>query len=55
MVLLWLGFLYADGLGALSSEVMEAAEIRLASSLLSVSSPMRGKGCQHPGLVDCAE
>ena len=41
----WLGLLQGDECGVLSSEVIEAADILLARSLLSVSSPVRERVC----------
>lgn len=49
MAVVWLGLLNVDDCGGLSSEVIEAADIRLANNLLSVSRPVQGKICQHPG------
>jgi hypothetical protein len=45
MVAVWLELLRGDNCGVLSSELIEAADIRLASSLLSVSSPVRERVC----------
>lgn len=44
MVVAWVGLLNVDDCGGLSSEVIEAADIRLASNLLSVSSRLRRVG-----------